>query len=217
MNGNCIPPSFPVVWNNSSKQAQQKRSKYWPSGKTNDMQCSIGVSTGASIAFGIIVDVDRISVVSAIFFCFFLGQSTSSDDQLLSARFIKYNIANRGITFERLLDIDSFLCTCFEVWNVPLRLAKRHGSFRRDHSFVLFHIDLVSNNNLFENNQLRISQQRTDTRICFSTYKWETLRVTRAGLDEELVTPAVKCLETLRVIHIVDKNTAVGTSIECDA
>jgi hypothetical protein len=49
-----------------------------------------------------------------------------------------------------------------------------------------------------------------------STYEWEALGISWAGLDQELVPPAVQRLETLGVVHVVDKDTTVGTSVEGD-
>jgi hypothetical protein len=45
-------------------------------------------------------------------------------------------------------------------------------------------------------------------------YKREALRIHGAGLDQELVSPAVEGVETLGVVYIVDEHTAVGTTIE---
>lgn len=46
------------------------------------------------------------------------------------------------------------------------------------------------------------------------THKGKAFRVTRTSLDQELIPPAVECLKTLRVVHVVDQNAAVGSSIE---
>lgn len=37
-----------------------------------------------------------------------------------------------------------------------------------------------------------------------ATYEWEALWIPWAGLDQELVSPAVEGFETLGVIHVVD-------------
>jgi hypothetical protein len=50
-----------------------------------------------------------------------------------------------------------------------------------------------------------------------ATHKWEVFRIARASLDQELVPPAVECLETLGVVHVVDQDTAVGSSVEGNA
>lgn len=47
-------------------------------------------------------------------------------------------------------------------------------------------------------------------------YEGETLRVHRAGLDQEFVSPAVEGVETLGVVDVVDKYAAVGTTVESD-
>lgn len=39
----------------------------------------------------------------------------------------------------------------------------------------------------------------------------------RAGLDEELVAPAVECLEGFRAVHVVYKDAAVGATVESNA
>lgn len=48
------------------------------------------------------------------------------------------------------------------------------------------------------------------------TYKREALWVHGAGLDQELVPPAVECVETLRVVDVVYEHAAVGAAVECD-
>ena len=45
----------------------------------------------------------------------------------------------------------------------------------------------------------------------------EVLWIARTGLDQELVSPAVQCLKGVGVCDIKDKNTAVGSSVECHA
>lgn len=53
--------------------------------------------------------------------------------------------------------------------------------------------------------------------ICFAdTYERETLWVAWARLYEELISPAVQSVETLRVIHIIYEHTAVGASVKSD-
>lgn len=46
------------------------------------------------------------------------------------------------------------------------------------------------------------------------THKREALGVPRTSLDQELIPPAIKCLETLVVVHVVDQDTAVGSPVE---
>jgi hypothetical protein len=62
------------------------------------------------------------------------------------------------------------------------------------HSLALLHVNLVAEDN-----------------------KGEVIRVARRGLDQELVSPAVQRIETLGVVHVVDKDAAVGASVEGDA
>lgn len=52
-------------------------------------------------------------------------------------------------TFKRLFNVDSFLGTSLKIGNITLGLAESHGSFRRDHALVLFHINLVTNDDLY--------------------------------------------------------------------
>jgi hypothetical protein len=47
-----------------------------------------------------------------------------------------------------------------------------------------------------------------------STYKRETLGIHRASLHQELVPPAVQCIERLRVVDIVYEHAAVGAAVE---
>lgn len=53
-----------------------------------------------------------------------------------------------GRTLKRLFHIDGLLGTGLEVRDIPLGLAERHGSFRRDHPLILLRINLVANHNL---------------------------------------------------------------------
>lgn len=47
-----------------------------------------------------------------------------------------------------------------------------------------------------------------------ATNKWEVGRVPRRSLDEKFVSPAVQRLETLGIVHVVDQNAAISTSVE---
>lgn len=49
-----------------------------------------------------------------------------------------------------------------------------------------------------------------------TTYKRETLWISRASLDKEFISPAVEGLETLGVVHVVNQYAAVGSSVKCD-
>ena len=51
-------------------------------------------------------------------------------------------------TLECLFNVQSLLGAGLKVRDVALRLAERHGPFRRDHALILFHIDLVADNHL---------------------------------------------------------------------
>jgi hypothetical protein len=55
-----------------------------------------------------------------------------------------------------------------------------------------------------------------DEKSSKGAYEWEVLRIPRACLDEEFVSPAVQGLETLGVVYVVYQNTAVGSPIECN-
>jgi hypothetical protein len=48
-------------------------------------------------------------------------------------------------------------------------------------------------------------------------YEGEALGVHRAGLNQELISPAVEGVETLGVVYIVDEHAAVGTAVESNA
>lgn len=50
-----------------------------------------------------------------------------------------------------------------------------------------------------------------------NTYEWESLWVSWACLDQKLIPPAVESLKTLGVVHIVDQDTAVGSTVEGDS
>ena len=47
-------------------------------------------------------------------------------------------------------------------------------------------------------------------------HEGEALGVHGTGLNQELVSPAVKGVETLGVVDVVDENTAVSTTVECN-
>lgn len=75
------------------------------------------------------------------------------------------------------------------------------------HSFALLDIDLVADYDL-----LAISLVLPNPLIF--TYEWERLGVHWASLDQELVSPAVQCVETLRVVHVVYEHAAVGAAVK---
>lgn len=57
-------------------------------------------------------------------------------------------------------------------------------------------------------------QYRCTPNLPVCTYKWEALRIHRAGLNQEFVPPAIQGIETLRVVHVVYEHAAVGTAVE---
>ena len=61
-------------------------------------------------------------------------------------------------------------------------------------SLILFNVNLVAQND-----------------------KWEALRIMRTGLDEKFISPAVKSLKRLCIVDIVNEDTTVGASIECNS
>lgn len=129
------------------------------------------------------------------------------------------------LTFKCLLDVDGLLGTGLEVGDVALGLAEGHGSFRNDRALVFFNINFVANNNLQRQLVLGgiLTRPPSGTEAAKEknpggkrTYKWEALRVARARLNQKLIPPAVQGFETLCVVHVVDQNTAVGSSVESD-
>lgn len=114
-------------------------------------------------------------------------------------------------TFERLFNVDSFLRTGLEIWYTSFRLTECQSSLMRNHSPVLLHIYLVSKDNLDFYEQLRHNAEED------STHKGKALRITRTGLDQELVSPAVQCLEWFGIVHIVNEYTTICASVECNA
>jgi len=46
--------------------------------------------------------------------------------------------------------------------------------------------------------------------------KWKVLWITRSGLYQELITPAVECLERARCRDVIDEYAAVRATVECD-
>ena len=49
------------------------------------------------------------------------------------------------------------------------------------------------------------------------THEWEAVRISGRCLNQELVPPAIKRIETLRIVDIVDQHAAVGTSVESNS
>jgi hypothetical protein len=75
------------------------------------------------------------------------------------------------------------------------------------HALALLNINLVANDNLIES--VFVIQG-----IGRCAYEWEALRVHWAGLDQELIAPAVQGIETLRIVHVVNEDAAVGATVE---
>jgi hypothetical protein len=75
------------------------------------------------------------------------------------------------------------------------------------HSLALLHIDLVADNDLLQSVPV---PARTRGR----SYEWEALWVHRARLHQELVAPAVQCVEALRIVDVVYEHAAVGAAVE---
>lgn len=93
-----------------------------------------------------------------------------------------------------LLDVDALLCAGLEVGHLSATLAIGVGSLLSNHSSIFAQVNLVPQHN-----------------------KREAFRVTRAGLDQEFVTPGIEVLKRLCRVDIIDQHAAVGASVECDA
>lgn len=93
---------------------------------------------------------------------------------------------------ESSLDIYSLFSGNLVVRDVILRLAPRLCSFRADSS-LRFEIHFVA-----------------------KQYEREILRITRARLDKELISPRVETLKRRRTRHIKRQHTAIGPAIERD-
>ena len=96
-----------------------------------------------------------------------------------------------GNRLERLLNVNGLLGGRLKVRDVALALAPGHRPLLRHDPLALLHVYLVAQHD-----------------------EGEVVRVVRAGLDEELVAPAVERLKAPRVVHVVDQHTAVGSAIE---
>jgi hypothetical protein len=84
------------------------------------------------------------------------------------------------------------------------------GVYQTHHPFALLDIDLVADNDLPKSVPCLPN-------LDISTYEWEALRVHGASLHQKLVPPAVQCIETLRVVHVVHEHAAVGAAVEGNA
>ena len=47
------------------------------------------------------------------------------------------------------------------------------------------------------------------------TYKGEVLGISRAGLNQKFVSPAVQGIEALGVVDVVDEDAAISPSVKC--
>jgi len=93
---------------------------------------------------------------------------------------------------EGLLNIYGFLGGSLKVWNIAFGLAPRKGSLLSDNALIL-QVNLVAQNN-----------------------KREVIGIAWSGLNEELITPAIKVFKCLCDIDIENENTTISTTIECD-
>jgi len=94
-----------------------------------------------------------------------------------------------GNRLKSLLNIYSFLSTRFKVWNVIFRVTPLLGSLGRHGPVV--QVNLVAEHN-----------------------KREIVRVAWAGLDEELIPPAVQRLESVGRRHVVSEDAAICPAVE---
>ena len=76
------------------------------------------------------------------------------------------------------------------------------------HSLALLHIDLVAYHDLRCVSCCPFQSQEVDP------YKWKGLRIHRARLYQELIPPAIQCLKTLGIVHIVYQNAAIRASVK---
>jgi len=56
----------------------------------------------------------------------------------------------------------------------------------------------------------------TEVNLVADDNKRKVLGVSRASLNEKFISPALKCLECVWNGDIIDKNAAVGTTVECN-
>jgi len=99
-----------------------------------------------------------------------------------------------GYSLECLFHINSLFGRCFKVRDVSFGLAPRHCSLLSHLTFVLLDVNLVA---------------KDDER--------EVVGIMRAGLDEELVSPAVQHLKRLGIVHVIHEDAAIRPSVVGDA
>ena len=113
-----------------------------------------------------------------------------------------------GNTFKCLFNIDRFFCAGLKIWYSTLRLTERHSLFIGNSPPAIVYINLVTKDNL-----ALVSLEQSMRK---ASHKWKTLGITRTSLYQELISPAIECLKTFCVVHVVDKHAAVCASIECN-
>lgn len=123
-------------------------------------------------------------------------------------------------TFKSLLHVYGFFGAGLKVGNVTLGLTEGHRALGGDHALVLLHIDLITDHDLFSSAEGDRAKRMKRGRVWVTervTYERKILRIMRTSLDQEFIPPAIQRLETLRIVDIVHKNTAVRTTVERDA
>lgn len=90
-----------------------------------------------------------------------------------------------------LLNAYSFLSTSFKVRQVSFTGAESLCLLGANLALAVFNINLVAQND-----------------------KWEVDRVIRVALNQKFVSPNVQSLKRLLVVDVVDKNAAIGTTVE---
>ena len=176
------------------------------------------VLTCARVAFTVQVDVDPgVVEITIKVFCFFLGKGTLGDDYTDTcplARMDLHKTVSSPLTLESLLDIEGLLGTRFKVGDIVLGRTESHGPFRRDHALVLLDINLVTNHHLVRKTSKQNIRAFQDDKSVRGSHEWKSFRVPGTGLDEEFIPPTIQSLKTLRVVHIVHENAAIGSTIK---
>jgi len=95
-----------------------------------------------------------------------------------------------GNGLESLFDVDSLLGRGLEERDVTLGGTPLLETLGGNNTSAL-HIDLVADDN-----------------------EWEAIRVTRSGLDQELIAPAVQVVKGLGNVNIKHENAAISTTVE---
>jgi hypothetical protein len=118
------------------------------------------------------------------------------------------------LTFECLLYVDSFLCRRLKVRDSSFWLAEGHGTLwgylpsRLAIKFaVVMNDDIplscsLPHQSCSPTRPIDISLSRIYTLT--TTYKWEVIWISWWGLDQELIPPTIKCIETLGIVYVVD-------------